>query len=140
MANEHNLKPFKKGYDPRRGNKPKGAKHLTTHIQELLNSGQVCYDLSGSQALTDRPIKAIISVLIDKAIQGDYRAIELLFKFGYRNADEDSGPGEIIITTRKHRHEDSYVPEITSEQAEELLRLRAKRKTINEIDSLNSPE
>lgn len=68
--------------------KPKGAIHLSTWIQKLLN------DEKFFERLLDRepkkrikhegvPIKAIIEVAITKALEGDDRAMEWLAKHGY---------------------------------------------------------
>lgn len=82
MANEENLKPFVKG-DPRRINKPKGAIHLSTHIQNALNDPDFELKLKDGSILKEMPIKAIIKTAIAKSVSGDTRAMEWLAKHGY---------------------------------------------------------
>lgn len=119
MANNQNLKPFNKGYDPRRGSKPKGSKHISSHIRELLEEGVIEYKLPDGTFARSTPMKAILNVLVNKAVGGDLRAIDLLAKHGY---------GNMIDLTVNERP----VPEITPEQADQLLRLRASR--MNRLD------
>ena len=83
MANANNLKPFKKGYDPRRGYKPKGTKHLSTHIQAMLHDENFTMELEDGTLFKGAHIAAILTVAAQKAIAGDLRAIGLLAKYGY---------------------------------------------------------
>jgi len=87
VANDGNLVPFNKGDDPRRGNKPKGALHLSTHIQNLLNDPEfttwVTDPKEGWKEYTGAPVKAIIRALILKAMAGDVKAFDALGKYGY---------------------------------------------------------
>lgn len=68
------------------GPKP-GYKHITTHIQELLEDENFEADLLDSKkglvSYKGRPIKAIIMVLQHKAVQGDLKAADLLLKYGW---------------------------------------------------------
>ncbi len=82
MANEQNLKPFNKGYDVRRGSKPKGSKHVSSYIREFLEDVEIKYTLLGIE-VEGTPIEAIVKGTIIKAIQGDQKAVEMLFKYGY---------------------------------------------------------
>jgi hypothetical protein len=81
------LKPFTGKNDPRNGRKPKGSKHLTTWIQELLEDDDFEADLLDSkQGLINfkgAPIKAIVSVVRHKAVNGDLKAVDLLMKYGW---------------------------------------------------------
>jgi len=103
MANEQNLKPFKKGYDVRRGSKPKGSKHVSTYIRELLEDVEITYTFNGKN-VTNFPIEAIIKSAMIKAINGDLRATELLIKYGYGPAKEEVTQEKIVVVTRAHRY------------------------------------
>lgn len=84
MANPQNLKPFTGADDPRRMNgKPKGTKHLSTHIQEMLNDPNFELKLKDGSILKGAPIAAIIKTAIAKGVSGDTRAMEWLAKHGY---------------------------------------------------------
>lgn len=87
MAGIDNLKPFQPGPDPRRGSKPKGAKHLSTWIQDMLN------DESFELFLTDKregfikwegaPVKAIVRTALIHAANGDKKWADWLANNGY---------------------------------------------------------
>lgn len=89
MANEDNLKPFKKGHDPRRENngRPKGSKSLSTYVRELENDdfdwSKLPVKPKNAEAFTGAPFKAIVAVQVAKALDGDTRAAEWLRKSGY---------------------------------------------------------
>lgn len=84
--NLENLKPFKKGKDPRRGTKPKGAIHLSTRIQNMLNDD----DFTIEEVVDDEriqfkgnPAEAIIKTAIIKAKNGDKQWADWLANNGY---------------------------------------------------------
>jgi hypothetical protein len=104
--NQQNLKPFKPGFDPRRGSKPKGSKHVSTYIKELLEDDTAINSVDGKR-YKGAPIKAIIQAAITKATGGDIRSAEFLVKYGYGPPVEDIEPQQLIITTRKHRRDDN---------------------------------
>lgn len=115
MANPNNLKPFTRGYDSRRGSKLKGSKHLSSYIRDILEDEKFEYKLPSGKKEIGPPIISILHALVHKAISGDLKAIDLLAKYGYSkkvevNFDED------------------FRVKFTSEQAEQLLRLRSKRE------------
>lgn len=84
MANPQNLIPFTGADDPRRMNgKPKGTKHLSTHIQEMLNDDSFELKLKDGTLLKERPIAAIIKTAVAKSISGDNKWAEWLAKHGY---------------------------------------------------------
>lgn len=87
MANENNLKPFKEGDDPRRGAKPKGAIHLSTRIQNMLNDPSFTAELVGKDGkimeFKGNPMEAIIRTAILKSMSGDKGWAEWLAKAGY---------------------------------------------------------
>ncbi len=117
MANNHNLKPFKEGYDERRGTKPKGSKHLSTYIREILDNEDFEYKLSNGKKMKGIPMEAMIRALVTKAVEGDARAFDLLAKYGY---------GTRLEVDLHER----LAPELTPQQAEQLLRLRAERTNL----------
>jgi len=89
-----NLKPFKPGPDPRRGVKPKGAIHLSTRIQNMLNDPDFEQKLKDGSVIKGAPIEAIIKVAIAKAMSGDVRLMEWLAKHGYGTNINVSGDSE----------------------------------------------
>lgn len=72
MANEQNLKPFTGADDPRRGTKPKGSKHISTYIKEMLSDEDfealLLDSKKGAIEYKGAPVKAIIAVAIQKAL------------------------------------------------------------------------
>lgn len=85
-----NLKPFTGADDPRRTTPKKGYKHLSTHIQEMLNDEDFTFFMKvepkGSKIeFKGRPMKAIIHVAAARAMLGDKDAREWLAKYGYGN-------------------------------------------------------
>lgn len=88
MAGIDNLTPFTKddGRAAAAGHRGKGVKHLSTHIQELLNDESFTakylegYDLKETNG---PPIKAIVRVAAIKAIAGDTKWADWLGKYGY---------------------------------------------------------
>lgn len=91
MANPQNLKPFTGADDPRRANgPPKGTKHISTWIQEMLNDEEFETTLLDSKkGITEykgAPLKAIIGVAIHKSIHDKDKGniwAEWLAKHGY---------------------------------------------------------
>lgn len=73
------------------GPKP-GYKHLTTHIQELLEDEEFEADLLDSKkgvvAFKGKPIQAIILAARHKAVNGDMKAMDLLMKYGWNAKTE----------------------------------------------------
>lgn len=90
MANEHNLRPVKTHQEAvergRMGGKAKkGSKHISTHIQELLEDKDFTIDnwMNTGKKFDGVPIKAIITVAIYQALQGDKGWAEWLAKYGW---------------------------------------------------------
>lgn len=80
-----NLVHFQKGR-AKTGGKPKGYKHLSTHIQNLLNDKDFTlpnFMNGGTQDWKGAPIDAIITVAVMQALQGDHHWAEWLAKHGY---------------------------------------------------------
>jgi hypothetical protein len=83
MANEQNLKPWKPGQSGNPAGKPPGTRHLSTWIQEMMEDDQFTRKLANGKTKKEMPVKAIVSTLITKALDGDMKAIDLLAKYGY---------------------------------------------------------
>lgn len=75
MPNSGNLTPRKPGQSGNINGKPKGAKNLSTVINELLNDSFFAANIR--QGYT---IKALVHAQILLAINGDQKAFELLAK------------------------------------------------------------
>lgn len=63
--------------------KPRGTKHLSTHIREMLEDESFEHKLRDGSIFKGAPVKAVIKSLIAKALDGDLRAFELLARHGY---------------------------------------------------------
>lgn len=74
---------FKPGESGNPKGLPKGTKHLSTHIQEMLNDPAFELKLKDGSLLKERPIDAIIKTAVAKSISGDNRWAEWLAKHGY---------------------------------------------------------
>lgn len=93
MANPNppleNLKPFKPGQSGNPKGVPKGTKHISTWIQEMLNDEEFETTLldAKKQEITFKgaPLKAIILTAQRKAVGGDHQWAEWLAKHGYGN-------------------------------------------------------
>ncbi len=83
MANTKNLTPWRPGISGNPAGKPKGAKHLSTWIQEMMGDETFIHKLANGKTKKEAPVKAIVKTLIIKAVDGDYKAIDLLAKYGY---------------------------------------------------------
>ena len=83
MANESNLKSWKPGQSGNPNGKPKGSKHLSTWIRELMEDESFEIQLKDGTLTKSAPVKAIVCTLLNKAIEGDLRAIDLIGKYGY---------------------------------------------------------
>lgn len=82
---------FKKGNPG--GGKPKGAIHLSTHIQNLLNDPDFLPE--NAKGIKEVPIKAIIRTALIKAKEGDTRWADWLGKYGYGQKFELEHSGEV---------------------------------------------
>lgn len=83
MANTSNLKSWKPGQSGNPNGKPKGTKHLSTWIRELMEDESFEFQLKDGTLIKNAPVKAIVCTLLNKAIDGDLRAIDLIGKYGY---------------------------------------------------------
>lgn len=96
MANEKNLKSWKPGQSGNPKGKPKGTKHLSTRIQNILQDETFEQKLSDGTVLKGAPVEAILRVLIIRAAEGDLRAFDLLGKYGYGNKVDLASTHELI--------------------------------------------
>lgn len=83
MANAQNLRPWQSGQSGNPAGKPKGTKHFSTWIQEMMEDEQFVRKLANGKSKREAPVKAIVATLITKALDGDLKAIDLLAKYGY---------------------------------------------------------
>ena len=83
MANEQNLKSWQPGQSGNPTGKPKGTKHLSKWIQEMLEDESFEVKLKGRKTFRGAPMQAIIQTVATKALNGDLRAFDLLAKYGY---------------------------------------------------------
>lgn len=99
MPNPENLTPWKPGQSGNLAGKPKGAKHLSTHIQDLLNDEEFTLEnfLFNGKQFKGAPIKAIVTVAIMQALQGDQKWATWLAKYGYGDKLDITSKGERII-------------------------------------------
>ena len=78
------------------GKAKKGKKHISTHIQEMLNDPDFELKLKNGKILKGRPMDAILQTAIAKAVSGDMRAFDMLGKYGYGTKLDITSEGEKI--------------------------------------------
>lgn len=102
MANNSNLKPWKPGQSGNPAGKPVGAKNLSTWIRELLNNPDFELKIqSGTQELplfNGPPVQAILEAAILRAIAGDTKSADLLFKYRYANKTDIKNNTNIAVS------------------------------------------
>lgn len=92
---------FKPGQSGNPAGMPKGIKHISTWIQELLNDDEFTLDnfLFNGKQFKGAPIKAIVTVGIMQALQGDQKWATWLAKYGYGDKIDITSAGEKIEPT-----------------------------------------
>lgn len=94
-----NLKPFVKG-DPRRINKPKGARHISTWIQEMMNDESfetlLLDSRKGYIEFKGAPLRAIIQTATRLSIAGDSRWADWLARHGWKPELDITSAGQPI--------------------------------------------
>lgn len=98
MPNPQNLKPFVKN-DPRRINKPKGSKHVSTWVNELLNDENFTvknFEFSGKD-YKGAPLKAITITAIHQALAGDVQWAKWLTDNATKLTDQSNVPTNTTI-------------------------------------------
>ena len=73
-----------------------GSKHISTHIQEMLNDPDFELKLKDGTIIKGRPMDAIIKTAIAKGVSGDMRAFDMLGKYGYGQKLDVTSAGEAI--------------------------------------------
>lgn len=114
---------FKPGESGNPEGKPKGARHLSTIIQELAND--IDWDkttLKNKDELKEKygknGFKAVAYVALTKAMTGDVRAMDWLAKHGYGDKVDITSNGQTL-------------GDIDAARAEQLLRARRNRNSNN---------
>lgn len=92
--------------------KPKGTKHLSTWIQEIMEDDTFEQKLTDGVIFKGAPVKAIITCLIVKALSNDLKAFDLLAKYGYsvNSASKNSSnqlPQPILWSLNTKKYVDS---------------------------------
>jgi len=91
---------WKPGQSGNPAGKPKGTKHLSTLIREMLDDDNFVQKLENGKLIMGAPGKAIVRVLVVKSLNGDLKAFDLLAKYGYGTKleiESDSLPMPIPI-------------------------------------------
>lgn len=78
---------WKPGQSGNPNGKPKGTVHISTHISNLLEDEDFTCRLRDGRVFKGAPVKAIVTVAIIRALNGDLKAFELLVRAGYRDKD-----------------------------------------------------
>ena len=79
MANEKNLKKFKKGESGNPNGRPKGTlRDIKVVLQDLLSQ-----EKNGTQL-----IDGLMSVVVNKALKGDLKAVDMLLSYSYGKATQ----------------------------------------------------
>ena len=63
--------------------KPKGTKNLSSWIRDMLEDESFTQKLKNGKTVKGAPVQAVVKTLIEKAIQGDMKAFDLLARYGY---------------------------------------------------------
>lgn len=96
-----NLKPWQPGQSGNPSGRPKGSKNLKTIIRRVLEDESVYDELDnwGQRSKTRTPIQAIVVSLASKALDGDARAAEILFKYGFdpKAPDEEDKINRVLV-------------------------------------------
>lgn len=86
---------FKKG-DPGGPGLPKGYKHLSTHIKELMEDPNFEVPTSSGGTYKGRPVTAIVTVAIMQALAGDKGWADWIGKYAYGTKVDITTDGESL--------------------------------------------
>ncbi len=93
---------FKPGQSGNPKGRPKGVHNVSWHIKKLLNDPGFIDILPGAENAHSKyqrtPMKAILATLMAKAIGGDLKAADLLYKYGYGTKIDVTSDGERIVS------------------------------------------
>lgn len=93
-----NLKSWKPGQSGNPAGKPKGTKHISTWIQEMMNDEEfeamVLDSKNGYKDFKGAPLKAIIQVATRKALSGDKQWADWLANNGWKQQLDITSDGE----------------------------------------------
>lgn len=97
---------FQPGVSGNPAGKPKGALHLSTHIQNMLNDPEFMPDDVDDKVKGGTPMKAIVYTAVKNASKGDTKWAEWLGKYGYGvksvlSNDPDAPVTEVIPATEE---------------------------------------
>lgn len=122
MANENNLTPWQPGQSGNPAGKPKGTKHLSTWIQEMMEDDNFTRKLANGRSKKEAPVKAIVTTLMNKALDGDMKAFDLLAKYGYgTRLDVTSKDKEVQPFFGLGSGGQKYVRNMTDEQLDAVI-------------------
>lgn len=89
---------FKKGKSGNPAGKPKGTKHLSTYIRQMLFDENfkalLPHPTEGFKEHKGAPIEAIVSTALIRAMVGEKESREWLAKYGYGTKIELTGPDD----------------------------------------------
>lgn len=111
---------WQKGQRPVGAGKPKGAKHINTWVQELMEDPEFTATIQEGMKIVEfkgAPIKAIVKAQMVKALCGDTKAYDALVRSGWSQRSEVENSGEVV-----HKYED-----LDDEQLEAALKARNDR-------------
>jgi hypothetical protein len=98
---------FKPGESGNPAGKPKGAVHISQHIQKLMEDeafeANILDAKIGIKEYRGAPVQAIIQVAITKAVNGDDKARDWLAKYGWSQKIENEHSGEQTLTIKHVR-------------------------------------
>ena len=96
---DHHFMPGQSG-NPK--GRPKGTHNVSWHIKKLLNDPGFIEILPGAEKAHPKyqstPMKAILATLMAKAITGDLKAADPLYKYGYGTRVDVTSNGERIVS------------------------------------------
>ena len=105
MPSKQNLKPWQPGQSGNPAGKPKGTKHLSTYIKELMTDDEFEITLRDNKTKQVKfegiPVRALIYVAMQKALDGDVSAMNWLAKYGWKQPLDPPQQQNILVITRQ---------------------------------------
>ena len=119
MTSQSNLVPFQKGYDERRQNgRKRGSKNISTIVKEILETDFENIESESLKKLIQKQNyrtakEAIVSVITQKALEGDLKSAEWIFKYIDQDEAENRSffekPLQITIVDPKNKVEENLL-------------------------------